>query len=79
MFVALTAANMMQAESGLLAVTVMGIVLANQKSVSVQHVVAFKETLIILLISCLFIVLAARLTVVPRSTLGQPLLRLSSA
>jgi NhaP-type Na+/H+ or K+/H+ antiporter len=70
MFVALTAANMMQAESGLLAVTVMGIVLANQKSVSVHHVVAFKETLTILLISCLFIVLAARLTLDDLRSLG---------
>lgn len=61
MFAALTAANLIQKEAGLLSVTVMGIVLANQKSVSIRHVVEFKETLTVLLISCLFIVLAARL------------------
>jgi NhaP-type Na+/H+ or K+/H+ antiporter len=61
MFVALTIANLIQAESGLLAVTVMGIVLANQKWVSIRHVVEFKETLTVLLISCLFIILASRL------------------
>ncbi len=63
MAVALTAANYIQDESGLVAVTIMGIVLANQKHVDVHHVVAFKETLTILLISCLFIVLAARVPV----------------
>lgn len=63
MFVALTAANLLQQEAGLLAVTVMGIALANQKWVPIRHVVEFKETLTTLLISCLFIVLAARLKV----------------
>ncbi|MFH2057020.1 MAG: sodium:proton antiporter [bacterium] len=60
--VAFAAANALQPESGLLAVTVMGIVLANQKYVSVHHIVEFKETLRVLLISSLFIILAARLT-----------------
>jgi NhaP-type Na+/H+ or K+/H+ antiporter len=63
MFVALTTANHFQDEAGLLAVTVMGIVLANQKLVSIRHVVEFKETLTVLLISCLFIILSARLNV----------------
>ncbi|HEY2760681.1 MAG TPA: cation:proton antiporter [Pirellulales bacterium] len=62
MIVAFAAANLVQDEAGLLAVTVMGIVLANQKWVAVHHVVAFKETLTILLISCLFIILAARVS-----------------
>jgi hypothetical protein len=61
MFAAFTAANGLQDESGLLAVTVMGITLANQNRVSIRHVVEFKETLTVLLISCLFIILAARL------------------
>lgn len=61
MFSAFTTANLLQEESGLLAVTVMGILLANQKRVSIRHVVEFKETLTVLLISCLFIILAARL------------------
>lgn len=63
MFLAFTAANALQEESGLLAVTVMGIVVANQKWVSIKHVVEFKETLTVLLISSLFIILSARLHV----------------
>jgi len=53
--------NMMQEESGLLAVTLMGIALANQKTVRVKHIVEFKENLRVLLISALFIMLASRL------------------
>ncbi|MBN1906221.1 MAG: sodium:proton antiporter [Deltaproteobacteria bacterium] len=56
-----TASNMLQAESGLLAVTLMGIVLANQKMVPIKHILEFKENLGVLLLSLLFIVLAARL------------------
>ncbi len=55
--------NLLQHESGLWAVTVMGIALANQKSVRLKHIVEFKENLQVLLISILFIMLAARLTV----------------
>jgi NhaP-type Na+/H+ or K+/H+ antiporter len=56
------ASNAIQPESGLLAVTVMGVVLANQKYVSVHHIVEFKETLRVLLISSIFVILAARVT-----------------
>jgi NhaP-type Na+/H+ or K+/H+ antiporter len=70
MFAAFTAANLVQDESGLLVVTCMGLVLANQKWVSIRHVVEFKETLTVLLISCLFIVLAARLQVADLRGLG---------
>ena len=59
---AFTIANIVQEDSGLLAVTVMGIVLANQKEVSVRHIAEFKENLRVLLISGLFIILAARLS-----------------
>lgn len=55
-------ANNFQAESGLLAVTVMGIVLGNQKGTDLRHIVEFKENLRVLLISALFIILSARLT-----------------
>jgi hypothetical protein len=41
----------------------MGIWLANQKRVSIKHIIEFKENLRIILISTLFIVLAARLQV----------------
>ena len=60
---AFAASNTMSHESGLLAVTVMGIALANQKRVAVQHIVEFKENLRVLLISSLFILLASRLQV----------------
>ncbi len=53
--------DQLQAESGLLTATIMGIALANQRSVSVQRILEFKETVGVLLISGLFIVLAARL------------------
>ena len=50
-------------ESGLLTVTVLGIAMANQKIVSIRHLVEFKENLTVLLISSLFIILSARLTI----------------
>ena len=53
--------DLLQPESGLLTATVMGIVVANQQSVSVRHIVEFKENLGVMLISNLFILLAARL------------------
>ncbi len=53
--------NHFQHESGLLTVTLMGVVLANQKNATMRHVLEFKENLRVLLISVLFIVLAARL------------------
>jgi len=48
-------------ESGLLAVTLMGIALRNQKRTPVRHIIEFKENVRTLLISVLFIVLAARI------------------
>ncbi|MEX0785087.1 MAG: sodium:proton antiporter [Dehalococcoidia bacterium] len=54
-------ANWVQAESGLLAATIMGIALANQRIVSVKHILEFKQSLRVLLIGSLFVVLAARL------------------
>jgi NhaP-type Na+/H+ or K+/H+ antiporter len=54
-------ANALQDEAGLLEVTLMGIIMANQKSVSIRRLLDFKEDLRVLLISLLFIVLAARL------------------
>lgn len=65
-----TGADAMQAESGLLAVTVMGIVLANQRRVAVTHIIEFKENLGILLIAGLFIVLSARLDLALFTELG---------
>ncbi|HOP07891.1 MAG TPA: sodium:proton antiporter [candidate division Zixibacteria bacterium] len=56
------AADYVQPETGLAAVTVMGIALANQHFVSIRQIVEFKENLRVILISSLFIILAARLT-----------------
>lgn len=56
------ASNHIQEESGLLTVTVMGIVLINQRKASVRHILEFLENLRVLLISTLFVVLSARLT-----------------
>lgn len=53
--------NHLQHESGLMAVTIMGIILANQKSARIKHIIEFKENLQVLLISALFILLASRL------------------
>ncbi|MCW8090993.1 cation:proton antiporter [Alteromonas sp. ASW11-130] len=55
------ASNVVAHESGLLAVTVAGMVLANMKNVDVEDILEFKETLSTLLISGLFILLATRL------------------
>ena len=53
--------NALAAESGLLAVTVMGMRLANTPDLLIEDILDFKETLTLLLISVLFIVLAARI------------------
>lgn len=60
--VSYTLANAIQAESGLLATTVMGIVLANQRRVDIRHILEFKENLRVLIIAALFIVLGARIS-----------------
>lgn len=60
-FGAFALSNAIQEESGLLAVTVMGLCLANMKDVPVDEIMDFKESLSVLLISFLFIILAARI------------------
>ncbi len=67
---AFMASNAIRAESGLMAATVMGIVLANQKRVNIEHVVSFKEELGILLLSVLFIVLSARVNLSDFENIG---------
>jgi hypothetical protein len=53
--------NAITHESGLLAVTIMGIALGNMRNVHVDDILDFKEHLTTLLVSSLFILLAARL------------------
>jgi NhaP-type Na+/H+ or K+/H+ antiporter len=67
---AFAASNLAQAESGLLTVTVMGFVLANQSLVPVKHLIEFKENLRVLLIASLFILLAARVAPSDFTALG---------
>lgn len=55
--------NYFAAESGLLSVVTMGLVLANIKLPNIQELLHFKESLSILLISILFILLAANINV----------------
>lgn len=59
-------------ESGLIAVTVMGVWLANQKHTEIEHVIEFKEHLRTLLIGCLFILLGSRLDPMQVVALGLP-------
>ncbi len=68
-------ANHIQAESGLLAVTVMGIALASQKKIDMEQSLEFTEHARTLLISTLFILLTARMalsdiTALPLAVLG---------
>ena len=58
---AFAGANHIYDEAGLLATTLMGLILANQKRVDMRHVLEFKENIRVVLISVLFIVLSARL------------------
>ncbi|MEB3287434.1 MAG: cation:proton antiporter [Vampirovibrionales bacterium] len=53
--------NEVQKDSGLFTVTLMGIIFANQKKISLEHIIEFKENLGLILLSSLFILLAARL------------------
>lgn len=69
-FAVFAISNQLSEESGLLTVTVMGIWLANMKNVPVEDILDFKESLSILLISGLFILLAARLDFSQFATLG---------
>ncbi|HKM26055.1 MAG TPA: sodium:proton antiporter [Thiopseudomonas sp.] len=57
-------------ESGLLTVTIMGIWMANMKQVQVDGILEFKESLSVLLISALFIILAARIEFSAITSLG---------
>jgi NhaP-type Na+/H+ or K+/H+ antiporter len=68
--VAFGIANALQAESGLLAVTVMGIVLANRPSLDLAHVAEWKEQLVTVLLSVLFLCIAARLSLDELMQLG---------
>lgn len=65
-----TASNALGRESGLIAVTVMGLVMANMKGLDVESLLSFKEHLTVVLISMLFILLAARVDVEQVASIG---------
>lgn len=71
-FILFTVSNYLHHESGLLAVTVMGVWLANMRDVPVDEILDFKESLSVLLISVLFIILATRIDFADFSRLGWP-------
>ncbi len=54
--------DVLTAESGLLATTVLGFVLANQRNLRTEQIIHFSEVIRVLLIGVLFLVLSARLT-----------------
>ena len=60
---AFVVSNTIQSESGLLTVTLMGLFMDNQKLVSIKHIIEFKENLRVIIISSIFILLAARLEI----------------
>jgi len=60
-FMVFVISNTFAHESGLLAVTLMGMLLANTKNLNISGILNFKESLTLLLISGLFIILAARI------------------
>lgn len=66
--------DLIQNESGLLAVTVLGITLTNLKDTDIEDILDFKESLSVLLISGLFIVLAARIELNQLISVGWPAL-----
>lgn len=65
-------AELIHAEAGLLAATVMGIVLANIKLDELKKIISFKEDISVILISVLFILLSSRIDLVQVEKLGYP-------
>jgi len=62
-FLTFAISDMLAPEGGLLTVTVMGVVMANQPWVPIRHILEFKENLQILLVGLLFILLAGRINI----------------
>lgn len=71
--------NQLAEESGLLAVTLMGITLANLPGLHIREILHFKETLTLLLISALFVLLAARIEPGSLTALGWGVLGVLAA
>ncbi len=73
-FAVFVLSDTMEHESGLLAVTVMGMTMANMRDMDIDDILDFKESLSLLLISGLFIILAARIEFYQFVQIGWPAL-----
>lgn len=69
---AFAVSNLLHPESGLLTVTLMGLILANQNFVTIKRIAEFKENLQVLLVGTLFVLLAARIQPEAFLQLGWP-------
>ncbi len=65
-----TIAENVASESGLLAVTIMGVWQANMRDLDIEDILDFKESLTLVLVAGLFIVLAARIDLAALVSLG---------
>lgn len=63
--------ELIHAEAGLMAVTVMGIILANVKLQELKKILSFKEDISVILISVLFILLSSRIDIIQIQKLGS--------
>ena len=67
---AFSLSELLMHESGLIVVTVMGIILANLKLEEIKNVFSFKEDISLILVSVLFILLSSRIEMAQISKLG---------
>jgi len=72
-------ANTLQPEAGLLAVTVMGIVLANRRELDVEHLLEWHEPVVTMLLALLFVTIAARLELATLTGLGASAVAFTAA
>ncbi len=69
-----TLSNFISDEAGLVSVTLLGVIVTNQRWVGIEHIIEFKENLRIFLVSGLFIVLGSQLRLGEIAGLGWPIL-----
>jgi hypothetical protein len=77
--VAYVVPNLLMHEAGLIGATVFGIALANRHVPGLTELRRFKEALVVLLVSCLFVVLTADLDLAVLGKLSVPILGLTAA
>jgi len=77
--VAYVVPNLFMHEAGLIGATALGVALANQHLPGMTELRRFKEALVVLLVSCLFVVLTADLDLAVLGKLSMPILGLTAA